>query len=59
MVLPAKVVQGSPLYLSSDIEGLIILHSGLIEGERIQPKFDLFPENKLTWAGELTSKAKI
>lgn len=56
----ADIPQGSPMYLTnSAVKGLIVLNSGTIQGEKSQPKMDLFPEAKLSWVGDLTSKAKL
>lgn len=40
------------------MKDLVILHSGLIEGERPQPKFNLFEDNIASWVGDLSSSAK-
>ena len=52
--------KGSPLYLINDsVKGLIVMNSGTLEGERSQPRMELFGENKYSWVGDIASKAKL
>ncbi|KXT06348.1 hypothetical protein AC578_9127 [Pseudocercospora eumusae] len=52
---------GSPLYLSnSAIKGFVVLHCGNLEGTKTQPIMELFPEDKLSWIGNvLEEKARL
>ena len=42
---------------NSAVPGFVALHEGSIHGEKTQPSFELFPQEKYAWLGDVTSTA--
>lgn len=47
--------QGSCLFIKGTVDGVFVLHCGVIEGEEVRrPKFELFEGDKRDWVGKLS-----